>query len=139
MQRWKRKIMIIPDAYPLYLKSPNQGIAIKVNVSGANNDNNFVSFWNKDDKMKGRIEGESMGNYWADPLNIARDAQIVALGVADGIALGLATEIEPASAIAFTAGVIYNGVIISLEELQIGVTYESGSGDYAEWLERKEY
>ena len=123
------------NSYPLFVHSPSQGIAIKVDVNGANNDNNFVSFWNSSG-MQGRIEGEDMLNYLADPLNIARDVNMVALAAADITAIALADEIEPASAISFTAGLLYNSTQIAIEEAQIGVTYESASGDYAEWLER---
>ena len=123
------------SSYPLYLHGKEEGIAIKVKADGADNDNNFVSFWN-DDGMKGRIEGESYLNYLADPLNIARATYMVAMGVADIAAFALAESIEPASAIAFSAELIYNGVIIALEHTELGVTYESSSGDYAEWLEK---
>jgi hypothetical protein len=86
--------------------------------------------------MQGRIEGEDILNYLADPLNIARDVNMVVLAAADLTALGLAGEIEPASAISFTAGLLYENTQIAIEESQLGVTYESASGDYAEWLER---
>lgn len=126
------------NSYPLYLHGIEEGMAIKVGTSGADNDNNFVSFWNEDG-MKGRIEGESYLNYLADPLNIARAANIAVLGAADVAAIAISVideEVEPASIISFSAGLIYNAVIIALEHTQLGVTYESGSGDYAEWLER---
>ncbi|OGU57884.1 MAG: hypothetical protein A2V66_17600 [Ignavibacteria bacterium RBG_13_36_8] len=123
-----------PLSYPLYISSLEQGIAIRVDNS-SDNDNNFVSFWD-DDGMTGRIEGESYLNYLADPENIARAAYITVLGIADVAAIALATTLEPASAIAFTAELLYNEVIIELEHINLGVTYESGSGDYAEWLER---
>ena len=126
------------SSYPLYLHGKNEGIAIKVNSSGADNSNNFVSFWN-DAGMQGRIEGQSIVDYLSDPLNIARDADIVAMAAADVAAIAISVvdeEVEPASIISFSAGVIDNTVMIALEESQLGVTYESGSGDYAEWLER---
>lgn len=34
--------------YPLLVEGGNQGIAIKVNSVGARNENNFISFWDKD-------------------------------------------------------------------------------------------
>jgi len=122
------------EAYPLFLNSSEQGIGIKVKGS-SDNDNNFVSFWNNDG-MKGRIEGESYLDYLADPAYIMRDLYIAATVTADIISF--ADPVEPASAIAFTAEVIYNAVLIALEHANLGVTYESSSGDYAEWLE-KEY
>jgi hypothetical protein len=122
------------NSYPLFVNSQAEGIGIKIKGS-ASNDNNFVSFWS-DNGMAGRIEGENWINYLADPTNIMRDLYIVATGAADVLAIGMATEFEPASTIAFTAEVIYNAIMISLEEANLGVTYESGSGDYAEWLEK---
>jgi hypothetical protein len=124
------------NSYPLFINGKMQGMGIKVKGS-SDNDNNFVSFWD-DDGMAGRIEGESYLNYLADPTNIMRELYIIATGVADIMALGLAAEIEPASAIAFSAEVLYNTIMIALENANLGVTYESASGDYAEWLEKKD-
>jgi hypothetical protein len=123
------------SSYPLFVNSQMQGIGIKIKGS-ASNDNNFVSFWDGDGKMAGRIEGENALNYLADPTNIMRDLYIIATGTADVMAIAASEEIEPASTIAFTAEVLYNAIMISLEEANLGVTYESGSGDYAEWLEK---
>ena len=129
-----------PTNYPLFIDGKDHGMAIQVD-GDADNDNNFISFWD-DDGMAGRIEGESFVNYLADPTKIARDTYLIALGVADGIAIAIQASspepLEPASIIAFSAELIYNGVIIGLEIANLGVTYESGSGDYAEWLKKKE-
>lgn len=128
-----------PLDYPLYISSMEQGIAIRVDNS-SDNDNNFVSFWD-DDGMTGRIEGESYLNYLADPENIARAGYIIVLGISDvtAIAIQAASTVYPiefASVIAFSAEVLYNAAIITLEHINLGVTYESSSGDYAEWLEK---
>lgn len=120
-------------SYPFILDVVDQGIAIKVE-GDADNDNNFVSFWD-DGGMTGRIEGESYLNWLADPVTIARSVYEVALGVAE-IAAIAAAPVEPASILSFGADVIYLGVEIGLDLANIGVTYESSSGDYAEWLER---
>jgi len=124
------------SSYPLYLHGKNEGIAIRVNSSGADNSNNFVSFWN-DAGMQGRVEGQSLTDYLEDPLNIARDLNIAAIATADVVAFAASEYIEPASIISFTAGLYYNVAIIGVQTLsELGVTYQSGSGDYAEWLER---
>ncbi|NOX17250.1 MAG: hypothetical protein GXO87_03090 [Chlorobi bacterium] len=127
-------------SYPLFIDGKDHGMAIQVNGS-ASNDNNFVSFWD-DDGMKGRIEGETFGEYMLDPTNIARDTYLIALGIADGIAIAIQAAspepIEPASVIVFSAELVYNSVIIGLEIANLGVTYESGSGDYAEWLKKRD-
>lgn len=73
------------DSYALKVNAVDQGIAIKVNKHAESNygaaygsvnsadattGNNFISFWNKDGKMVGRIQGENLselinknGNY----------------------------------------------------------------------------
>ncbi len=126
------------DAYPLFLNSPEQGIGIKVEghslLGRADNDNNFVSFWNNKG-MQGRIEGESYLNWLADPQNIMRDLYIAATVAADIAAMANA-PLEAASLIAFSAEAAFNAVEIAMELAEMGVTYESGSGDYAEWLEK---
>ena len=124
------------SSYPLYLHGINEGIAIRVNSSGADNSNNFVSFWN-DAGMQGRVEGQSLKDYLADPLNIARDLNVAAIATAGFIAMAASDYIEPASIISYIAGLYYNIAIFGVQTLsELGVTYQSGSGDYAEWLER---
>lgn len=126
------------DAYPLFINSEEQGIGIKVEghslLGRADNDNNFVAFWNNKG-MQGRIEGESYLNWLADPQNIMKDLYIAATVAADIAAMANAA-LEAASLIAFSAEAAFNAVEIALELAEMGVTYESGSGDYAEWLEK---
>ncbi|MDZ7765187.1 MAG: hypothetical protein U5K00_12290 [Melioribacteraceae bacterium] len=127
------------ESYALFVDAIDQGIAIRID-GDSNNDNNFVSFRDyNSSSAKGRIEGESYVNWLANPVNIARDVYIIAAGVADAVAIAIqaASTIEPveaASVISFSAEVAYNLVQITLELVNMGVTYESGSGDYAEWL-----
>lgn len=127
------------ESYALFVDAVDQGIAIQVD-GDADNDNNFVSFWDySSSSAKGRIEGESYLNWLADPVNIARDVYIIAAGIADGVAIAIQAAsgpepVEAASVISFSAEVAYNLVQITLELVNMGVTYESGSGDYAEWL-----
>ena len=119
--------------YPLYLDAVDQGIAIKVD-GNADADNNFISFWDNSG-MVGRVEGESSANWWAYPPYIARNVYEVAIGVALVAALA-ALPVEPASAISFAGDVAYVAAQIGLELANLGVTYASASGDYAEWLEK---
>lgn len=119
------------DAYPLFINSEDQGIGIKLKGS-TSNDNNFVSFWNNKG-MQGRIEGENFVDWLADPCVIMRDAYMIATVAADVTAFAMA-PVEPASCVAFTAETVFNAIMVANELANLGVTYESSSGDYAEWL-----
>ncbi len=196
------------NAYPLLVKGSSQGIAIKVNGSRSGI-NNYVSFWDSETgEMWGRIEGQTIGDLWADPEHIYETASNatnvtiatadvvianvdVAIAVAEGVmqiaeivqagvsltAAGTATTVcgglgacvtapPPSFIVSETANLvkeIANGVIVAANlvstianavtvdanlalaiadgvayeafvHANIGVTYQSGSGDYAEWL-----
>ncbi|RLD73932.1 MAG: hypothetical protein DRJ07_20185 [Bacteroidetes bacterium] len=196
------------NAYPLLVKGNTQGIAIKVN--GARSiANNYISFWDSETgEMWGRIEGQTIGDLWADPEHIYETASNatnvaiatadmvianvdVAIAVAEGVmqaaeviqaaadlvaastastacaGLGACITVPPPSNIAAAtsnmiketintvivaanlASTIANAVIVDANlalaiadgvayeafvHANIGVTYQSGSGDYAEWL-----
>lgn len=120
------------NSYPVLVQGSNQGIAVKVNGS-RNNDNNYVSFWDNDG-IQGRIEGQTLGEYHLDPYYIARTALLVAL--AAGEVAAVANPFEVGSIIAIGGELAYWTVDEVQADLNIGVAYESGSGDYAEWLER---
>ena len=134
------------DAYPLRVQGSDQGVAIAVNGSRGVA-NNFISFFD-DFGMQGRIEGQTIPELVLSPAFIFEEsiltlevAQAIANGVASlacdifptticGIALGVASTLE----IGTTAA---NLVAFNLfKSDNIGITYESGAGDYAEWLER---
>jgi hypothetical protein len=142
-------------AYPLTLEGSNQGIYIKVNGS-RNNDNNFVNFGDDEEFTWGAIEGET----W-DELSSGWEYQLqVALYALNGVALtGGIVAWGAAAAGAFASGLgagagaaivldlVGLGVDIAnlLQEsitwgqnirAEVGVSYSSGAGDYAEWMER---
>lgn len=122
------------DNYPLFIDAVDQGIAIQLdgNTSG---DNNFVSFWD-DDGATGRIEGQTLGEHFSDPVSIAHDvwfaAQIVALGVAMSV-----EPLEVPDVIKLVDEIAYFEFEIAWAIFTVGITYESGGADYAEWLEKK--
>ncbi len=120
------------NSYPVLVQGSNQGIAVKVNGS-RNNDNNYASFWDNDG-IQGRIEGQTLGEYHLDPYYIARAALLVAL--AAGEVAAAINPFEIGSVIAIGGEIAYWAVDEVQADLNIGVAYESGSGDYAEWLER---
>lgn len=172
--------------YPLQVSGSQQGIAIKVTgssnrSSSSANNNNYVSFWNEDGTMWGRIEGETeseMKNNNSDyigednqyttdiifgSLDIAFGAYnvIVAtsnvlssvssstacvglgacvttpipswiVGSAAQLVLAIAAEATTAAALGVTAN--YYSEWKDSKISGLGVTYESGAGDYAEYL-----
>lgn len=136
--------------YPLFIDAQSQGIGIKVDgndwlLNGkASGDNNYMSFWTEDNllapvfgNMAGRIEGQTALEYAIDIPNVIHGVYIAALVVAEVIAIANITE-EPADVITIGADLAENIIVAGLDLLELGVTYESGSGDYAEWLERSD-
>jgi hypothetical protein len=142
------------NSYPLRVQGSNQGIAIKVDGS-ANNSNNFVTFM-VGDAIKGRIEGQDIDELEASREyktqvalyaleGVATAADIIGLGT-EGVALAAAVITAPAAvgvaaqaaAVVIRAAALVTESIIWSEDVHanVGVAYESGSGDYAEWLER---
>lgn len=142
------------NAYPLRVQGSNQGIAIKVNGS-RNTSNNFVTFMDVNG-IQGRIEGQTLNEltssteYEVQVALFALQAAGLAADIvgltAEGVAL-VAAVITAASAVGVTAQGVAAGVELAALVIEtkkwsddikanVGVAYESGNGDYAEWLER---
>jgi hypothetical protein len=140
--------------YPLTIEGSKQGINIKVNGSRGN-DNNFVTFAD-DNGVMGRIEGERFSekvNQWDYNLQVSVftiegvSLAIQIIGqIIEGIGEGF--SIFGAGAV---PGAVANAVALGIEAAsflaesitwgqkqseEIGVTFQSGNGDYAEWLKR---
>ena len=140
------------DAYPLRVEGSQQGIAIKLTASTPNNSNNFVTFFNSSGGAVGRIEGETIAEHASSPKFIFDESILIATEVKAGVNVGLSAipvvvggliaSTGPCGAcigmaIADLALATANLVAFNVFELtNLGVTYESGSADYAEWLER---
>lgn len=129
------------NAYPLRVEGSNQGIGIVIDGSRTSS-NNFVTFWDANG-IQGRIEGQVDADVYNDPQYIYDQAMFAGKTVAQ--IANTATSI--ASAIVDPGNAIIEGVnaallIAEIAEYEIfafsdlGVSYESGSGDYAEWLPR---
>lgn len=139
-------------AYPLRVEGSQQGIAIKLTAGTPNNSNNFVTFFNSGGGAVGRIEGETIAEHASSPQFIYDEAILIATEVKAGVNVGLSAipvvvggliaSTGPcgaciAMAVADLALATANLVAFNVFELtNLGVTYESGSADYAEWLER---
>lgn len=129
------------DAYPLRVEGSEQGIAVKVNGS-RDNSNNFITFWD-DNGRKGRIEGQtetqlkdSFEWWWFNEQKILNSIFNAAMITADLIGAddGDAAAVEGLEFIDIISHwIAWNNNLVN----NVGVTYESGSGDYAEWLEKE--
>ncbi|QKX03471.1 hypothetical protein HN014_00570 [Aquimarina sp. TRL1] len=134
------------NAYPLRVEGGDQGIVIKVTNTTPDNSNDFITFLDSNDEARGRIEGQTQGELSNDPEYAYEIAAFIAEAAIAGAAVGLAAIPDPipdASEIAIAsadlAGILANRVAYeSFTRTSIGVTYESGAADYAEWLERME-
>jgi len=139
-------------AYPLRVEGSAQGIAIKLAAGTPNNSNNFVTFFNSSGGAVGRIEGETIAEHASSPQFIFNEAILVAteakaianqfLSAIPVVTGGFIANTGPCGAcIAMAAADLVlataNLAAFNVFELtNLGVTYESGSADYAEWLER---
>ncbi len=139
-------------SYPLAISGGSQGIAITVNEN-ADSDNNFVSFLDPRG-FRGRIEGQSVGDVFSDPeydLLTAIDAIELAVagielaGAASSanacVGLGVVAcppvpSLIAAATASLAAQLARTAITQGFFWDNLGVAYESGSADYAEWLER---
>ncbi len=142
------------NAYPLRVQGGQHGVAVQVNATEMDGSTNFITFFDGSGAARGRIEGQNTADVltsaeyiydnsvFAVELGLAI-ADLVAASTSSTICLGLGgcvTAPVPSLVIvaivkvgvATAKPIAYN--IFALSNL--GVTYESGSADYAEWLER---
>ncbi|NRB62467.1 MAG: hypothetical protein HRU40_05450 [Saprospiraceae bacterium] len=148
------------DAYPLTIQGSDQGIYIKVNGERSG-DNNFVTFADGGPGIGignkwGEIEGQTIPELLSSFDYIFQNA-VFAINIASLVAQAAATGIEVGGLVASGLGagaavgaaanlvaLVAQAAALSTEILNynalamtsVGVTYSSGSGDYAEWLER---
>ncbi|SDB28634.1 hypothetical protein SAMN03097699_0515 [Flavobacteriaceae bacterium MAR_2010_188] len=140
------------DAYPLRIEGSQQGIAIKLSAAIPDNSSNFVTFFNSGGGAVGRIEGETLAEHTSSPQFIFDEAILIATEIKAGVNFGLSfipvttgglvvstgpcgacIGMAAADLALATANLIAFNIF---ETSNLGVTYESGSADYAEWLER---
>lgn len=128
--------------YAMMIDGEKQGIVIKLNEKIIPDErNHFVSFRGSTGNEVGRIEGQTL-----DQLHSSFDyhwtATMAFLDMAFVIAEGVATLSQ--SDVAETAVMALEGVQAAAQWIEylinadanVGVSYASGSGDYAEWLEK---
>ena len=144
------------SSYPLRVQGSNQGIAIKVDGS-RDNLTNFVTFMDGSG-IQGRIEGQTLDelkgsseykiqvalfaleatSLTADIIGLVAEGGALAAAVITApAAVGVAAQAAAATAKGIALG-IQSGNYVADVQGNVGVAYESGNGDYAEWLERGE-
>jgi hypothetical protein len=151
-------------SYPLRVEGSNQGIAVRIDGSRSSN-NYFVTFWDEE-KIQGRIEGQTIDELNNDPEyifdNILLANEIIRSTVDVGMAVAGVVSASSSSTVCAGFGACVTAPVPSLiagaaaevvletanlamvvaEDItynksrrdNIGVTYQSGAGDYAEWL-----
>ncbi len=141
------------NAYPLRVEGSAQGIAVKVNQGTPNGSNNFITFFDNNNTARGRIEGQTSAEVASSPEFIFETSIYTAEVVAAGVNIGLsalpnacagvgavACPPEPSVvAIAIAEEILAIANLAAYEAFafaNVGVTYQSGSADYAEWLKR---
>lgn len=129
------------DAYPLRVQGSNQGIGITIDGSRSSA-NNFITFWDADG-IQGRIEGQVTEDVYTDPQFIfdhAMFAAKTAVQVVNIATAAAAAVLDPGNVIIEAANSALLVAEIAEYEIfafsNLGVAYESGAGDYAEWLPR---
>ncbi len=124
-------------AYPLVVQGSNQGIWVGINT-GRDNSTNFITF--SDGSIRGRVEGQTLTELhnsfeyiWFQAMEAAGTALGIAMVAVDlvGVDDFDAAVVNGVELIAHVAEWVKAAVEL---ENNIGVAFESGSGDYAEWL-----
>ncbi|MCU0462873.1 MAG: hypothetical protein MUF36_12825 [Bacteroidales bacterium] len=129
------------DAYPLRVQGSNQGIGITLDGSRSS-DNNFITFRDANG-TQGRIEGQVDADVYNDPEFIFDQAMFAAKTAVQIVNLATAVAasvLDPGNVVIEAANSALLVAEIAEYEIfafsNLGVAYESGSGDYAEWLPR---
>ncbi len=140
------------SAYPLQIKGARQGISIEINTS-RNGSNSFATFWDTNGKQ-GSIDGQTATEILTDPEWIIQtiiDAINLTFAITDQIAsatsvnvcvgLGVVTcppiiSFNIGSAIKLAVAIAQPILTQAVLFANVGVSYSSGSADYAEWLPR---
>jgi hypothetical protein len=123
--------------------SSGDGIAIKVNNSDPNNDNNFITFLDNSNSVVGRIEGETVSEV-VQSFEYIWDNVFMILPAIEYFGEGAScySNFPPDvgegvyNLISGTLQILNIGVWNALRLSDAGISFASGSGDYAEYLEK---
>ncbi len=139
-------------AYPLRVEGSEQGVAIKLSVGTPLGANNFLTFFNSSGNAVGGVEGQDYAEKQAWPPNVFDRSLMIANEIKSGVGIGLSFIPTCTGGFIVSCGVSGSSIALAAADLilatanliafevflsqYIGVTYSSGSADYAEWLER---
>jgi hypothetical protein len=131
-------------AYPLRVQGSDQGIAIKVSNGTPSTSNNFVTFFNSSNGAVGRIEGQTLAE-WHLSFDFIFETTFFALDEALTIAHSVAAGVSVPPDVAEAAVSGIEGAALAThyatwavhKDGEVGVAFETGGADYAEWLEKK--
>lgn len=139
--------------YPVYVSGATNGVAIKVNAADASSANNFISFWDNSG-MVGRVEGQVWSDVLTDPEYVMMTTiDVLEIAIAGIELAGAASSANACAGLGVVACPPVPSLIVAATASlaatvgrsaitqgyfwdNLGVAYESGSGDYAEWLPR---
>lgn len=127
-------------AYPLEVRGSNQGIMVEIDQI-EESDYNFVSFKNGQGNIIGRIEGQTYGEYLAYYRTIFEYAIALLNAGLHGAEAGACGaqfdvgEVWVNGGGAITVAATWGEVHLS-EGLNVGVAYNSGGADYAEYIKK---
>ncbi len=129
-------------SYPLYISGAKAGILIRVTETDPGLANNFITFWDDNPNAVGAIEGQTVDelhNDWTYVFWQTAQSLQMALSVAAIAADGLGVD-------DFDMAIIDGLELVDIAgnwsaqafqlEIEQGISYTSGSADYAEWLPR---
>ncbi|MBK6484957.1 MAG: hypothetical protein IPG01_17930 [Chitinophagaceae bacterium] len=129
-------------SYPLYISGAKAGILIRVTETDPGLANNFITFWDDNPSAVGAIEGQTVDevhNSWTYIFWQAAQSLQLALSVAAIAADGFGADDFDMAIIdgleIVDIGVNWGAQAVQLE-IEQGISYTSGSADYAEWLPR---
>ncbi len=128
------------NSYPLRVQGSDQGIAITVD-GGRNTGKNFITFWDSNG-AQGRIEGQtsselynSFDYIWDQTYESLMTTTQLALVVADLVGVD-DFDVAVVEGFEMVAEIAHFAKRNVQRENSIGIAFESGGADYAEWLEK---
>jgi len=128
------------SGHALIVDAADQGIAISVDHSTPNSSNNFVTFFDRGGNAVGRIEGQTFEEWlisWdrlIQVVNVAGQSVALLLNITSDVVSDKGWDwsdtISLGTVLAVEAGTTAKALA------SLGVAFESGGADYAEYLER---
>jgi hypothetical protein len=130
----------VPFHHALVVNGADQGIAVSLDRTTPGGDNNFVTFFNRNGDAVGCIEGQTWDELLFSPEMFMKSANIAMQAVALGMNIteDLVSDggFDASDTISLTALLTYEGFSAAAAFANVGVSFQSGGADYAEYLAR---